>query len=421
MKKHSYRSDSVKAINVKALREELRGRRVVVGTDVAKRKFVAVLMTEDQQVVCTIRWEHPTETPMLIELLKSLDAKIEVVMESTGNYGVAFQYAIREVGIPIYQIGTKRVHDAGEVYDGVPSKHDPKDAAIIAKLHLDGLSKLWKESSEEERTLVAAVDIMNVFQEQKLRYVSRLESLLAVYWPELPRLLELGSPMMVELILRFGTPKEVSKRADEVRGMMKTKCNPPGWDKKIDQVIESARKSQGVAPVAGELEALQLLVGELKEARCKYGKRLRVVEELGEKNEVICAISKVTGKKTAAVLVAELGDPREYSSAKAFQKAAGYNLTERSSGEHKGKLKISKRGSPMVRKYEYFTAMRFVFRDEIARAWYCRKVERDGGVKMKAMVAIMRKLHRALWYVARGDAFDSKKLFDIRRLGIVMN
>ena len=35
---------------------------------------------------------------------------------------------------------------------------------------------------------------------------------------------------------------------------------------------------------------------------------------------------------------------------------------------------------------------------------------------MKAVVAVMRNLVRALWHVARGATFDSTRLFDARRL-----
>ncbi|MCP4287215.1 MAG: hypothetical protein GY792_22695 [Gammaproteobacteria bacterium] len=52
-------------------------------------------------------------------------------------------------------------------------------------------------------------------------------------------------------------------------------------------------------------------------------------------------------------------------------------------------------------------------------AWYQNKVKHDGNIKSKAIVAIMRKLVLALWYVARGEAFDSRKLFNIRTLGLV--
>jgi hypothetical protein len=55
----------------------------------------------------------------------------------------------------------------------------------------------------------------------------------------------------------------------------------------------------------------------------------------------------------------------------------------------------------------------------VIAAWYQKKVKRDGGLKSKAMIAVMRKLALSLWHVARGEAFDSRKLFDTRALGIM--
>ena len=55
--------------------------------------------------------------------------------------------------------------------------------------------------------------------------------------------------------------------------------------------------------------------------------------------------------------------------------------------------------------------------DPYARAYYAAKVARDGGVKIRAVVALMRKLARALYAIAHTrEPFDSKKLFDISRL-----
>ena len=65
----------------------------------------------------------------------------------------------------------------------------------------------------------------------------------------------------------------------------------------------------------------------------------------------------------------------------------------------------------------YFAALRFIQREPIARAWYAKKVKRQGGrLRSKAVVALMRKLAKALWHVARGSEFDPTLLFDASRL-----
>ena len=56
-------------------------------------------------------------------------------MESTGTYGDALRYQFRQNGFEVHQISAKRVCDAREVYDGVPSLHDAKAATVITRLH----------------------------------------------------------------------------------------------------------------------------------------------------------------------------------------------------------------------------------------------------------------------------------------------
>jgi hypothetical protein len=103
---------------------------------------------------------------------------------------------------------------------------------------------------------------------------------------------------------------------------------------------------------------------------------------------------------------------------RAFLKAMGINLKEKSSGKMQGQLKITKRGPSRVRQYLWLAVFRWIQTDPIANAWYQRKKRRDGGRASRAAVALMRKLAKALYHVARGAAFDSSKLFDVSRLQI---
>jgi transposase len=120
--------------------------------------------------------------------------------------------------------------------------------------------------------------------------------------------------------------------------------------------------------------------------------------------------SKVVGRATAAVLWARLGDPRKYPSAAAYRKAMGLNLKERSSGTWQGQLKITKRGSSQVRRWLYFAALRWC-QDPWIRPWYEKKKKRGEGHAKRALIALMRKLALALYYVGvEGRRFDVRKL-----------
>ena len=61
-------------------------------------------------------------------------------MESTGVYGDTLRSQMRESGMEVRQMSAKRVHDACEVYDRVPSLHDAKVAQVIERLYFEGAS-----------------------------------------------------------------------------------------------------------------------------------------------------------------------------------------------------------------------------------------------------------------------------------------
>ena len=117
------------------------------------------------------------------------------------------------------------------------------------------------------------------------------------------------------------------------------------------------------------------------------------------------------GRVTTGLLIAEGLDPRAYANSSSYCKAFGLNLKERSSGQHKGQIKITKRGSGLARRDLYLATLRLINHNEIVSTWYEKKVQAQGGRdKLKIVVALMRKLSRALWYVARGQAFDARRL-----------
>ena len=64
-------------------------------------------------------------------------------MESSGTYGDALRRALGDNGIEVQRVSGKAAHDYAEVFDGVPSQHDGKDAAVVADLAALGKAKPW--------------------------------------------------------------------------------------------------------------------------------------------------------------------------------------------------------------------------------------------------------------------------------------
>lgn len=420
MSKGRYRAVDVKSVNWETLSDRVRGKRVVVGMDAGKQEYRASLTVGSEEVVETLKWPHPSGSLEAVDRLVSLPAsRLEVALEPTGSYSDTVRALLLECGVAVYRVSPKRVHDAREVYDGAPSSHDSKSAGIVAKLHWEGRSEPWPLRSDDERELVAAVRMMEVFAQQARNNLNRLEARLSRYWPELLETLELGTPTQLALLESYGSPRAVARDPEGARDCLRRASRGNLKPEKVAAVLAGAGASVGIVPVAVEREVLAELVAEIRRNQQLQRRAEQKIEALVADHEAVQHLAPVLSTTTAAVLVAEVGDPRRYRDAASYVKAQGLNLVEESSGTHRGQLKISKRGSGRARQWLYLAVLRLIQKDAVVRAWYDAKVARDGGkVKSKAVVAVMRKLSRALWHLAHGARFDSRRLFDTARLGL---
>jgi len=412
--KRSYRTVDVKKLDRERLRETFEGKRVVFAIDAAKVTFYASFMGEDRKAKVRIRWNLLEQSRDVVEVLKELPAAgIEAAMEPTGTYGDPMRTLLNGAGIPVYQVAAKRSHDAAEVWDGVPSLHDAKSCDIIGRLHLDGASKLWEERSDEEREIAAVVGMIEIHGEVYAKRINQIEAHLASHWPALTEYLDLTGATILELLVEMGGPRGVRERPEEAAKLMRKVGGffLAGW--KIEAVVESARDPIGRPMIQAEEAVLQEIAREARRARRKERKARAEVERLVQQDEESQQLADLMGKVTAAIFIAQLGSIADYDNAASVEKAFGLNLKVKSSGKFKGQLKITKRGPGLSRKYLYLGILRLIQNDPVVAAWYAVKVRNNGGCKKKAVVAVMRKVARALWYVAKGAKFDSRKLFNV--------
>jgi transposase len=411
MKKHTYRARNVNKINWIQVTERLPEEVVVFAIDVAKEKQYALLSTEDNSVSELIWWNHPEQTQDVLTALEGLGCRLDVVMESTGTYGDALRYQFRQSGFGIYQMNAKRVSDAQEVYDGVPSMHDAKSATVITRLHREGLSDLWVELTEEERSLNALRREYDLHQSQYQRNQNRLEAYLSRHWPEVGCFLGLDSVTLERLLIAYGSPERIAADADRAARRMRKWGRSLLSTEKIAHVIDSACRTFGQPCTEAEFRYLQALATEMRHSRLHQKQAKKALEARITGDDELKEMGSVIGRVTTAIFLSCHLDPRKYDCARSFQKALGLNLKEKSSGRHVGQLKITKRGSAIARSYLYFAALRLIKNDPRVKAWYLNKV--DPRAKNKTVIAVMRKLSKALWYVGRGERFNAHQLFTV--------
>jgi transposase len=416
MSKGRYHSVECKGVDWDALAAQVAGRCLVFAVDVAKHDFVACVQVKGEAPLVRVKWQHPAETPALLAGLGRLTAAgpVEAVMEATGTYGDALRWQLGQLGATLYRVGAKRVHDAAEVFDGVPSLHDLKAADIIAELHELGHSQVWVEADTQRRALTAQLKMLHQCKARQQQELNRLEALLSRHWPETLTLLDLGSVTLHHLIAAYGGPAQVHAFEQQARELMQKTGRPGLADAKIEALLRSAGHTLGMPCILEERELLRWQATAVIETHAELRRVEKLIVQAVAHDSALASLRTVVGPVTSAVLLAAQGSPLSYPDADSYCKGLGLNLTERSSGKHKGRLKITKRGPAVARFYLYFAALRLIANEAVVAKWFQAKTARPGALKGKQVVELMRKLAKALWHHAHGRLFQAEKLFNQR-------
>jgi transposase len=414
MKSKAYRAVEVKHVNWQRLIEGRDGQDVMVGLDMGK-----------ERVLCGLRWgahdferpwrvHNPSEARLLAEGLAWLGQgrRMVVAMEPTGTYGDVLRQALAQAGVNVHRVSPKMAADFAEIFDGVPSQHDGKDAAVVAELAALGRCWPWPwhEPTEQEQELAYWVDDLDGQRRHMMMWFGRLEALVSRHWPEATRLVQMRSATLLKCLARYGGPGQLAadpQALAQVRKWGRAFLSPA----KAEALVASAAATAGVKQGRWDEERVRRCATEILQFKQKTRQAAERLRALAKGNVVLEAQAEAVGTVTACVLWVHLGDPRDYHCGAAYRKAMGLNLAERSSGKYEGQLKISKRGSAVVRRWLYLAALRHV-RQEPTKSWYARQKKERRGEGKPALIGVMRKLALALYQVGgRGEKFRVHELF----------
>ena len=244
----------VNEVSMPSLAGRRRGQELVVGVDVGKGELVACVVGSDRTFERPWRVKSPGQVRTLVGKLAELrrHVPLAVAMESSGTYGDALRQALADAGVEVRRVSAKAVKDYSETFDGVPSQHDGKDAAIIGTLAQSGHGKAWAwhdRDDEASRALRYWVRRLDTAQRVKQVFCGKLESLLARHWPEAPALLEQSGATLTRALARWGDPRLLAADG-QAPALLKGFGGHYLSEQKIGRVIESARSTVGVRMTA---------------------------------------------------------------------------------------------------------------------------------------------------------------------------
>lgn len=174
----------------------------------------------------------------------------------------------------------------------------------------------------------------------------------------------------------------------------------------VGELTEGARDSLGsteaVAARVGELAFLLAELDRWTARRTALEAKLSATLERCAEGAWLASVPGL-GRACAARILGETGPLADFAQVLAVLKHAGLNLYASSSGKRTPErvvYRITKRGRSRLRHLLYFAALRLVQEGGVFHADYRRLVDR-GVVKLRAVVAMMRKLLRVLTALAR--------------------
>jgi hypothetical protein len=308
MKSKAYRALDVNTIDLALLLQHRHQALVHAGLDVGK-----------DTILCTLRWgTHDFERPWRVRNpgdLTRLTASLQVVgqgrrlivaLEPTGTYGDALRQALQQASLTVHRVSPKAASDYAEIFDGVPSQHDGKDAAVIAELAAQGRSWPWPlvRPSEVEQELAYQVEWLDGQRRQTQLWYGRLEALLSRHWPEATRLLALNSGILRRCLVSYGGPRGLAEAPQAVERLW-------SWGKgllsrqKAEALVASARQTAGVPLGRWDEQRLCRYAQVIQQGLQQMRTAARRLRQLASAHPTIPAMGEVVGLVTACVLWVE--------------------------------------------------------------------------------------------------------------------
>jgi len=382
------------------------------GVDLALEKNAVMVMDEKAH-----RLDHftfPQDRDGYAYFLKRLEglrqkhqaAQVLVAMEPSNFFWKLLAQELEQKQVPYRLVNayTVKKHREGNQLD--VSKDDRRDAAQIAELARTGHStrtRLQKGAYEELRQYAT---LYEQIQRGLTREKNVLWGLVGPVFPELSRVFKNLQGETAQALLRSGVPAAWIRPLELNDFLSRTRAAFAGKKlavSKLRYAHQLAAASIGVAEglqavhlaIQVHLDQLQTLQTQLERVTSTMSACLTALPEAPYLLSVPC-LQVVS----AALFLAEVGDPRRYQASAQWVKLAGLQPAPNTSGrKQRSKTPISRQGRPRLRYMLYFTCMRLIQQDESFARLHAHLQRRSKNPlpKMQAVVVLMNKLLHILW------------------------
>ena len=379
-----------------------------VGIDIAKRNHEASVIAQDGSVVRkAMRFANSQAGyNKFMDMVRSLSEPVVFGMEATGHYWLTLYTHLRNDGFTVYVINPIQSDALRGMYIR-KTKTDSVDSVIIADVIRFGR---YCETSVDPGDLQAMRElcrqrfyIIDMASDLKRKVIALLDQV----FPEYEKLFSdsFGLSSM-ELLSQYTTPEEMlSVSSQQLAEVLKKASRGRLGAEKAVEIQNAAKNSFGIVMASS---SFSLIIRQ-------YIEQIRSLESSVDIFDTEIArllsgfdtqLTTITGigSTLAAVILSEIGgDIRRFSSPAKLAAYAGVDPTVKQSGDFSGtRIKMSKRGSPCLRRAIWLASTVAAFKDPVIHALYERK-RAEGKDHMTVIGHVCRKMISIIFAVLRDN------------------
>lgn len=382
-----------------------------LGIDIGKNTHAASLIDETAKPLFkAFSFSNTTEgansLTAKLSIHISAPSEVEIGMEATGHYWLSIYSFLVENGYTVHAVNPIQTDGWRKGTEIRKRKTDSIDSVLIADLIRYGdfvETSLFDEDTMSLRNLSRFRSyLVSSIGDLKRKVICVLDQVFPEYQSAFS---DIFGKTSKELLSHFQTAGDFENISSEQLETVLEKVSFKGFAKnKISQISELAAASFGLKFCRDSFALqLKLLIEQIRFIEAQVSDVENEIEIVLDKiGSPITTIPGI-GNINAAVILGEIGDISRFSNASKLAAYAGIDASVSQSGEYQStNNKMSKRGSPYLRKALFQAALIAAFHDPVFSAFY-RKKRSEGKHHLTAVGAVARKLCNTIFAVLKNN------------------
>lgn len=381
-----------------------------VGIDIAKHNHEASIIDSDGSLLCeSISFTNSQKgCQKLLALLERFSVNTDdcvIGMEATGHYWLSIYSYLLELGFDLKVINPIQSDAFRKMYIR-QTKNDSKDSFVIAQIMRFGQFSSSSLSDENIMALRQLSRYRLFLVDDCSDWKRKVICLLDQVFPEYSKLFsDTFGVTSKELLLKYPTPEDMLSISTTKLSNFISKCSHGRYGRlKAEEIQTAAQNSFGIKFAANAFSfQIKQMIEQIKFIESQLEELEKEIKDLlSQTNQVITTIPGI-GNILGAIIIGEVGDISRFDSAPKLVAYAGLDVRVNQSGQFSGtQMKISKKGSPYLRRAIWTAANRAAFIDPVLSEYY-QSLRARGKHHLTAVGAVARKLCNIIFAVLRDD------------------